>query len=247
MKQILLFCALVLSALFACAQNPPAGAASSAAPGQGPTQFAANTVLPVELTKSLDAKKMKQGDPVEAKTATDMLSQGKIVLPRGSKVVGHVTSAKAHTKDSPDSSLGIAFDHVVMKDGSQMPLPAAIQAIGAPLNQNPLATSEGVPTGGMSPGMGGGGMGGSSGMGGRAGTGGGTSQQPSSYPGVGVPTSPEGNPSGHPAVGALTASSQGVIGLKGLELKSGAQGSVITCDNKNVHLDGGTQMIIRVQ
>src|SRR5205085_5004374 len=50
--------------------------------------------------------------------------------------------------------------------------------------------------------------------------------------------------------GQLTSQSQGVIGLNGLQLSSGAsnstQGSVITSAGKDVKLDSGTQMLLQV-
>ena len=52
------------------------------------------------------------------------------------------------------------------------------------------------------------------------------------------------------ASGHLLASSSGVAGLPGLALQSAAssatQGSVVTSSGKNVHLDSGTQMLLRV-
>jgi hypothetical protein len=38
-----------------------------------------------------------------------------------------------------------------------------------------------------------------------------------------------------------------VIGMKGLSLSKGDQGTLITSDSGNVHLDSGTQMILRVE
>ena len=68
------------------AQDPAAPQTGAAAP-QGttqaagnqagaPNQIAAGTVIPAELSKSVDAKKSKSGDKVEAKTAMDLLSHG---------------------------------------------------------------------------------------------------------------------------------------------------------------------------
>jgi hypothetical protein len=49
---------------------------------------------------------------------------------------------------------------------------------------------------------------------------------------------------------SLNSTSSGVVGLKGLSLATDAsnatQGSVITSTGKSVHLDGGTQMMLRV-
>jgi hypothetical protein len=53
------------------------------------------------------------------------------------------------------------------------------------------------------------------------------------------------------AAGQFTSNSRGVFGLNGLSLSSVAtnntQGSVITSAGKNVHLDGGTRMLMVTQ
>src|SRR5207245_377636 len=59
-----------------------------------------------------------------------------------------------------------------------------------------------------------------------------------------------GSVSGPLASGSLTSTSQGVVGLHGLSLATDASnsthGSVITSNGGNVHLDSGTEMILRV-
>lgn len=47
----------------------------------------------------------------------------------------------------------------------------------------------------------------------------------------------------------LNGSSRGVVGMSGLSLSAGnaTQGSVIASDDKNVKLDSGTEMVLRVQ
>src|SRR5205814_3964229 len=116
-------------------QGTPANPSNSAASKQtpAPNGIAPGTVIPVELSKSLDSKKSKANDKIEAKISMDVLSHGQIVVPRNSKVVGHVTEAKAHSKESPESMVGVAFDRIIMKDGHDLPLQAAVQAIGRPL------------------------------------------------------------------------------------------------------------------
>jgi hypothetical protein len=244
------------------AQNAPAnstGAAQSSAPA---TQTAGDShsaaiapggIIPAELSKSLDAKKAKPGDRIEAKTTVDMLSHGQIMLPRNTKIVGHVTEAKAHSKDSPDSTLGIVFDQLLMKDGRQMPAKLMVQAIGKPLQQG--AGSESM---GGSPGMapsapqGGGSMGGPQASGNAGGPSmgnpsGASSQNP--YPaGAGGPGEAGGNlPGGGTTVAPLGPSSQGAVGLRGVTLNSGGEGAVLTSSTQNVHLDGGAQLILRTQ
>ncbi len=218
------------------AQTPPANGIVS------------GTVIPVELSKSLDSKKSKANDKVEAKTSMDVLSHGQIVVPRNTKIIGHVTEAKAHSKESPDSMVGIAFDRIVMKDGPEKPLQAVVQAIGRPLQNSPnfggnepmSGTAAGMPAGGPGP---------------RGSMGGAPTTPPPTHPSS-YPTYPTGDASGSPSdptapagstVSPLGPTSQGIVGIKGLSLNSTGQASVVSSSTDNIHLDSGTQLILRVQ
>ncbi len=118
----------------ATANSPGQPAASKPQNPAPPSDtLAPGTLLAVELSKSLDARKTKANDRVEARTASDILAHGRIVVPRNTKIVGHVTEAKAHSKDSPDSKVGVTFDRMLLKDGREVPLQLAVQAIARPL------------------------------------------------------------------------------------------------------------------
>ena len=69
--------------------------------------------LQAELSKSLDAKKAKPGDEVTAKLTQDVKADGKVVMHKGSRLVGHVTEAQAKSKENAESKLGIVFDKAV--------------------------------------------------------------------------------------------------------------------------------------
>ena len=100
--------------------------------GQATTKLriAPGSVIPVQLTKTVDAKKAKTGDPIVAKVTMDMTtSTGEVLVPKDTKVMGHITEAQARTKEQKESQLGIAFDHAILKDGTQIPVSFAIQAI----------------------------------------------------------------------------------------------------------------------
>src|SRR5437762_9453062 len=56
-----------------------------------------------ELTKTLDAKKLKAGDQVTAKISDDVSSGDAVLIIRGSKLIGHVTEARAYSKGGPES------------------------------------------------------------------------------------------------------------------------------------------------
>src|ERR1700678_2395681 len=107
-------------------------------------RFSPGTVIRAELAKSVDAKKAKVGDEVLAKTMDDFLSdKNEVLAPRGSQIVAHLVEVSPHQGNSP-STLGIAFDKIVLKNGTEVPLKASIQAIGGPppydaRNNDPMA------------------------------------------------------------------------------------------------------------
>lgn len=83
------------------------------------------------LNHPVDAKKNKPGDEVTAKTTQNMVSNGQVVIPKGSTLKGHVTQAQAREKGQSESTLGIVFDRVEMKHGQEMPVNFAVQALAA--------------------------------------------------------------------------------------------------------------------
>jgi hypothetical protein len=197
------------------------------------------------LSKTVDAKKAKEGDTVEAKLVSELISNGQVVVPKDSKLLGHVTQAKARTKEQPESSLGLSFDKIVTKDGKEIPLRAEIQAVGAPPQtaaSMPSDTGPVSPAGPSAPAGTTGGMSGqTAGAAGRMGT---SAPSDTAPPTVGGPT---GAPSSSRAASpGLTASSTGVVGIEGVNLQSSANGSVLTSNSKNVKLEGGTQFLLRV-
>ena len=240
----------LLFAAILCAQagqvsSPPMAGTVSPVPGTTANELGPGTILSVELSKSLDAKKLKANDKFEARTVIDLLAHGHIVIPRNTKIIGHVTEAKGHTKQSPGAVVGIAFDKALMKDGRELPLQAAVQAVGRPLQTAPAfpqddpmaATAGGMPSASQSQ------------RGTATGASAGTQYpNPSGYPpggGAGLPPDP-GNGTSSTVI-PLAPTSKGVVGIKGLSLESSGTASVLSSKTDNVHLDSGSQLILRVQ
>jgi hypothetical protein len=206
-------------------------------------QVQSGSTVHAELAKPVDVRKNKPGDEVVARTTQDVQSNGKVVIPRGSKIVGHVTEAKARAKGQPDSSLGLAFDHAVLKDGTTVPVTFAVQAIG---NSSGAAKAEDDSL--MSPGAG---MATSSASAVRS-TGGGLIGGVGSTAGA-VTSTAAGTTGSLGGVGGgvsapLSASSQGAIGMRNFNLASAttsSTSSTITSNTSNVRLDSGTEMILR--
>lgn len=80
------------------------------------------TAMNAELSQALDTKKCKPGDAVTAKTTAATKAGGEVVIPKGTKLVGHVTESKARAKGESRSELGIVFDKAVLKDGREIAL-----------------------------------------------------------------------------------------------------------------------------
>jgi hypothetical protein len=222
----------------ATANSPAQGAASKAAgSGDAPPS---GTLLSVELSKSLDAKKTKANDRIEGRTATDLLAHGQIVIPRNTKIIGHVTEAKARSKASPDSMVGIIFDRMLLK-GREIPLQLTVQAIARPLQfgSNPEGNMPRAdhPGGASMPGQ-------------RGPLGDASTQRvPPAYPGdlapISDPMAP--NSASNSTVVPLSPTNKGVVGMKGLSLDASGPAAVLRSDIGNVHLDSGTQLILLVQ
>src|ERR1700686_206864 len=94
------------------------------------SRLQSGSTVQAELSKPVDVRKNKPGDEVIAKTTQDVKSDGKGVLPKGSRIVGKGTQAQARAKGQDESQLGIAVDHAILKDSTQMPVSFAIQAVG---------------------------------------------------------------------------------------------------------------------
>jgi hypothetical protein len=235
--------------------------------------------MKAELTRPVDVKKNKPGDKVTARTTEDVKSDGQVVIPRGSQLVGHVTQAQARAKGESESSLGIVFDHAILrKSGQEVPVHAVIQALASSQTQataamddmDTMASGSGMAMGQASargsaprstgaPASGGGGL-----VGGAASTVNSTAGVATStvdHVGGGAAggtvngtvnsaVGATGSAAGLNSAGQLTSTSSGVVGLKGLNLSSDAshstQGSLITSVDRNVHLESGTQILLRV-
>ncbi len=260
----------------ASAAQSSTGAADLSAHGTQ-TEVGGGNELNATLSQPLDASRNKSGDEVTAVASEDMKSNGQVVVPRGSKLLGHVTSARPHRGGKAASSsgegsaaatgsaagraaseLGVVFDKAVLKDGREVPLHAAIQALAraqgdysSTLSQSDLAMSGagGAMAAGRASGGGlFGGVGGTlrgattatAGLGGELGStvGGSTRVIGHSAGAVGSVNS----------AGELTSGSRGVFGIKELEVTSDASGSgggsVVSSGTRNVRLEKGTRMLL---
>jgi hypothetical protein len=242
----LLAIGLLTGILGAQTAQPSAGAAMPQAPASDGSQtppmtmqFTAGTVVRVTIDKTVDAKKAQVGDQVTAKTMDDLKSVPPGLANKGCEVVGHITQVAAHEKDAP-STMTIVFDKMILKNGTGMPLPAIIQAVGYAEQFNPADGSETINAMGGGTGGSGATAPGGSGSPGPIGAGGG---DPSKYGGGRLPSGGGSNPDAK-----LPYNAKGPIGMSGVSLGVGsAHDSILTAKKKNVKLESSMQMILRTE
>jgi hypothetical protein len=185
--------------------------------------------FPVKVAKSLDSSKLKDGDVVEVETAGSFKLPDGTLVPKGSKVTGHVTAAKARSKGDPESQLTLAFDKLSVASGKLLSIKGTVQAVFPPLEEAaPLMAGKasGAAGGGYSAGSAGGGY-----AGGTMGT---VTDAKS-----GSNTDSENKPVADPVA---DPKSVGVKGIRDLQLDNG----VLTSKGKNVKLGSGVRMIVHV-
>jgi len=205
-----------------------------------PSQLPVGSTIRVTLVKGIDARENKAGDNVIARTTEDVKSEGHVLIPRGSHIVGRVSETKARSKEELQSTLAIIFDQAVLKDGREIPLALTIQAIAPPKPENSSDPSDSPRMTAATAG----------------GLGGGRNLGPMSDPNAGVPGRVESPnsvyvPDGQlSSAGELTPSCHGVLGIDGVALSpestNSSRGSLIISERHNVHLDARTQMMLRV-
>jgi len=243
--------------------NASAATSASTQNGQANGSLATGSAFNAALNSPIDSKKCKPGDAVTAHTTEAAKSEGKTVIPKGSKLVGHVTQASARAKGESESAFGIVFDKAILKNGQEVPLNVAIQAIASAQSGASTAGADMDAMGASAAGSGtAGGRGALGGVGSATGGAVGTvtntaanvggvasgAANTAANAGGSVAGASKGAVGGLNAAGQLATNSQGVFGLSGLNLNAAAsnatEGSVITSAGKNVHLDSGTRMLL---
>ncbi|MGB8012807.1 MAG: hypothetical protein WCF68_14430 [Terriglobales bacterium] len=198
--------------------------------------FTPGTLIRVELEKPIDSKKARVGDQVFARTTDDLKSVPPGLATKGCKIIGHVVEVTPHQGDTA-STIRIVFDKMILKNDSEMALPATIKAVGFAEEFNPATDSETATSMG-------GATGGSAGNGPNPGTTGAGGGNPGMYAGGRTPTGAMSTPAASNA--KLPFDAKGAIGMSGTTLAAGtAQDSILTSKKKNVKLESGMQMILK--
>lgn len=222
-----------------------------------------------ELESKLDAKHAKVGDPVVVKTTERTTTADGTVLPKGTRLVGHIASVQAHSKESENSQMAIQFDRAELKGGQTVAIQSEIRSIAPPPNTSAFASTDGPADFGGSPMAGGGRVSG----GGRVGGGllGGGSAAVGGFSNaagrVGTGLDAGANDSlratdhvagdaaaglgknaklGTNAAGGFAMHETAIPGLMLAGDASGRTAGMLSSSKQNVHLESGTQMVLGI-
>jgi hypothetical protein len=223
-----------------------------------------------ELVGNLDAETARSGDSIAVTTKENVRTADGMIIPKGSRLIGHVTEVEAHGSGHADSILSIAFDRAELKSGQSLAIHSVIQSVAPPTSEIAAASidsddSVGAPMGRA---VGSGGpVAGASRAGGSglvantvfspASTTGGAASNLGSTADRTVRTT--GNLAGntaasvdsgvHGTAGAVNSLSAHATAVPGVRLEGSAFGSTsgtFSSSKKNVHLDSGTQMVLAI-
>jgi hypothetical protein len=218
-----------------------------------------------ELVGKLDSKSARAGDTVVVKTKEKMKTADGVEIPKGSRLIGHVTQVEAHGHGHADSSVGLAFDRAELKGGRQIAIHSVIQSVAPPASA--IASSAFEDDDALSAPIGGGvraagaGRAGSGLLGGAAGattsaaggldsnlnrTTGGTLHATNGVAGEATSGVSGGLDETTGATGSLAAHATGIPGVMLAGSTSNSLSGSLSEPGKNIHLDSGTQMVLGI-
>jgi hypothetical protein len=244
-KLCLIVLTVIISAGFALAQKTntsgqaSAGSNTSVSKQGRQVNLQSNTQLAAQLENSLDARHARVGDRVSFKTTQAVKENGEVIVPKGARLLGHVSEVQQRTKANGESRLGVVFDRL-QKGSLDMPITATIvsitqarsqtRAADSSLGSETMSSSSARSTSSGSQ-RGGGGL-----LGGVVNT---TTSTVGSV--AGATTNAVGS-----TVGATTSTAGNLTGsLKGLQISQSSSasaegGSTLTLGSGNLRLESGT-------
>lgn len=101
----------------------------------GKTKVVTGAKFPVRVISELSSKTAKVGDPVEGQLRVDLKIGGRMIAPRGTRVVGHVFSVMPARRVlvaelsknrwfRANGEIGLQFDEIITPDNQHLPLVA---------------------------------------------------------------------------------------------------------------------------
>jgi hypothetical protein len=108
----------------------------------------AATPLEVEITETLSSETSLVGDPVGAVVVRDVIREGRVVVPAGSRVFGTVTEVVAQKKIGGQARLALDFDRLETPSNQQLTIRAFLDEEARSQKKKDAATIGGSAAGG---------------------------------------------------------------------------------------------------
>lgn len=141
---VVVFCAAIAAVP---AQQPNAAEAQSSTTAAEVSPATGGVQISGELMEKLDSRTAKVGDRVVIKTRSTMRAANGVEIPRGSKLIGHVTGVEPVGATEANAQIALAFDRVELRDGQTFSVQGEMQSL-APAGDNldkgepdPMATA----------------------------------------------------------------------------------------------------------
>jgi hypothetical protein len=248
-------CLFALAAITASLPAQTTTATSTVSSGSTMTQAQAEQIVQgnvtAELTKKIDSKKSKVGDPVTARMLSAATLPNGTELPKGTRLAGKITEVQP----GPGGYVTFAFDQAVLHNGQTVAVRAMVTGAAVPALNPPLAGAAGG-SAASPPGTEGDAAPASSPAGGRAIPNNNATADIAAAQNE-VSAAPSGEPASSAGAGTITVESNGVIqirnvpvtNLRGVLLSSTNSGDAATTvrgPGKSVSLDSGTQLRLEV-
>ncbi len=93
------------------------------------TTLSSGTTVLAKLLINIDSGSAKVGDPVEAEVTRDVSQNHKVVVKRGSHVIGHIAALSPAADGASGSRVAISFNTISKKGGGTAEIPFTIQAL----------------------------------------------------------------------------------------------------------------------
>jgi peptidoglycan hydrolase-like protein with peptidoglycan-binding domain len=88
-----------------------------------------STVVPLRMDTALSSNSSRVGDRFTATVFRSVLVDGRVVLPEGAKVEGHVTGISPGERGRGRGAIAVAFDRIALPNGNAIPIDATLTTL----------------------------------------------------------------------------------------------------------------------
>lgn len=215
-----------------------------------------------ELQDKLDSNSAKQGDSVVLTTSEDATIPNGAAIPKGSKLMGHVTNVRPRGEGAENAQITLQFDRAELKTGQSLPIESVLESVAPSAGESTMNNNNGTAPMPSTPGAAGAQSNGTAPRSANPTNNNGVNQNtPYDRPGQGqgttAQTSDQNAANNQPAAGSIVARTGDVAirttSIPGVLLANNVNGQpfsnasgMLLGARRDIELNGGTQMVVAV-